>query len=612
MCGIVGYVGPREAVPVLLDGLRRLAYRGYDSAGVALLNGRGIATRKVSGELSRLEHLLRRRPVSGRVGIGHTRWATHGEPSERNAHPHTGCEGALAVVHNGIIENFSELRAALERRRHRFRSETDTETIVHTLEEQFRGDPVEAVRRSVRRLRGSFALQVLFRDWPEGIVAVRQGCPLIVGLGEEGELYCASDVPALLPYTRRVVYLQEGDLALLSRRGLRIFGADGRPRAFRAETVALDAASAEKGGFAHFMLKEIHEQPQAVADALRGRIDSIRGEVSLAELPFSRRQLRRFNRVVAIACGTAWHASLVAKQALEEFVGIPVQAEFSSEFRYGSPALDRDTLVLAISQSGETADTLAGVRLARERGAPVLGICNVAGSSLSREADGILYTRAGPEIGVASTKAYLTQLAAAILLSIGWGRVRGTLSQPRAREMVRALEQLPGMIRRVLADGERVRRLARRFVHPRYGNFMFVGRGYNYPTAFEGALKLKEISYRHAEGYGAGEMKHGPLALVDRHLPVMAVAVPGAVYEKTLSNLQEIRARGGCLIGVGVEGDERLGRIVRHRVVVPRTAEPLSPMLTVVPLQLFAYHLAVGLGRNVDRPRNLAKSVTVE
>ncbi|MBI4229647.1 MAG: glutamine--fructose-6-phosphate transaminase (isomerizing) [Planctomycetes bacterium] len=610
MCGIVAYVGYRPALPVLLAGLRRLEYRGYDSAGVALVRPGWIERHRVAGPLDGLVRATRRVDASATTGIGHTRWATHGAPTVENAHPHIDCHGTWAVLHTGIIETHEALRARLRRRGHRFRSQTDTEVIAHLLEDAPSQDPPKAVAWATARLEGSFSLEIVSARDPGRVVAVRLGSPLVVGLGV-GEQFIASDVPALLPFTRRVVYLEDAEQCEVTADGIRLERA-GRRRRMRIETLRVGETEAERSGYPHFMLKEIHEQPEAVAAALQGRIDLARAQVRLTEKGYGRIDPRRVRRVVAIGCGTALHAALVAKRSIEGLARVPVDVVAASEFRYGEPVLGPGTVVLAISQSGETADTLAGVRLARASRRPVLAIVNVPGSALTREADAVLPMRAGLEIGVASTKAYTSQLVMALLLALDWGRQRGTLSPSAARALLKGLVSLPGALRRTLGLSGTIRRAAQRFAKGHHGNFMFVGRGYNFATAFEGALKLKEITYRHAEGYGAGEMKHGPLALVDARLPVVAVAVRDTVRAKIASNIEEIRARGGNLLVVGTEGDHALARRAGVFFGIPDLPEPLTPVVAVVPLQLFAYHLAVALGRDVDRPRNLAKSVTVE
>ncbi len=607
MCGIVGYVGPRAALPILIGGLRRLEYRGYDSSGVVLLNGRGLEWEKSPGKLQALEERLRRRSFTGRTGLGHTRWATHGGANEPNAHPHFSCDRRIALVHNGIVENYSELKREL--RGHRFASETDTEVVAHLIE-KFHSedpDPLRAVRRAVGLLRGHFAFGAIFADHPDLLVGARLNCPLVVGLGE-GENFLSSDIAALLPHTRRVIPLEEGEIVRLDRRGVGVFDPELRRRSRVPLEVTWDAESAAKGGYPHFMLKEILQQSETVAAELSGRVEAEAGEVHFDRIGIGRETLRRLRRVTIVACGTAWHAGLVAKGALEELTRLPTEVGLASELRYGDTPFDRDTLTLAISQSGETQDTLAAVRSAQAAGSKTLAVTNVRGSTLSREADGVLYMRAGLEIGVAASKTYTSQLLNALLFAIHLGRLRGSLPRARARELLRDALTLPNKAKEVLENDRSIRRCAGRFL--RGFSYMYIGRRYNLATAYEGALKMKEISYLHAEGYGAGEMKHGPLALVDRRMTVVAIAPEGRVFEKMVSNMQEISARKGRLVAVVTRG--RPVPIAEEIFEIPPCEEMFSPVLAVLPLQLLAYHTAVGLGRDVDQPRNLAKSVTVE
>jgi glucosamine--fructose-6-phosphate aminotransferase (isomerizing) len=609
MCGIIGYIGSREAVPILLDGLRRLEYRGYDSAGVVTLDGRTLRCAKAPGKLSVLAGLLRTRPLAGRIGLGHTRWATHGAPTEANAHPHFSCDRAVALVHNGIIENADRLRDRLRRAGHVFRSQTDTEVLVHLVEDALDGDPAEAVRRAVAPVEGSYAVGVIFRDHPECLVAARHGSPLVLGLTPEASLM-ASDIPPLLPHTRRVIPLRDRELAVLRRDGVEVRDGAGRRVGRPVVAVGWDAAAAEKGGHPHFMIKEIHEQPRALAQFLADRFDAGRGEVRWGDLDPLRRALARVERVVLVACGTASHAALVGKAALEDLARVPAEVHLASEFRYGRPVIDRRTLVVAVSQSGETADTLAAVDLARGAGAAVLAVTNGVGSSITRMTRHILSLRAGPEIGVAATKTYTAQVAAVLWFALGFGRLRRVLGRARGRRLARALLALPRVVEGALAEDRSVRACAARFQGAK--SFMYIGRRYNLATAYEGALKLKEISYVHAEGYGGGEMKHGPLALVAPGYPTVAVAVAGPVYDKMLSNIEEIRARHGEVIAVGAAGDRRLRALADAYLPIPAVDEEVSPAAAIIPLQLLAYHIAVRLGRDVDQPRNLAKSVTVE
>ena len=616
MCGIVGYVGHDDALPIVLDGLRRLEYRGYDSAGVATIDG-GLSIVKRAGKLSELESVLNGgdRP-GGTIGMGHTRWATHGEPNDVNAHPHTDCDGRIAVIHNGIIENFAELRARLEKRGHRLVSDTDTECVAHLLEERFDGrDLVGAVRSVVRELEGAYAMVVLSLDRPDELVGVRVSSPLVVGMWDDGEAMLASDIPALLERGRgdgerpTIFPVEEGRLVSISRDGVAMFDLDGNPVEMRPLQVDWDVTRAQKGGFDDFMLKEIHDQPDAVRDTLVGRVGT-NGLLSLDELHVSADVLREVDKVFVIACGTAFHAGLVAKYAIEHWTRLPVEIEIASEFRYRDPVLGPDTLTLAVSQSGETIDTLEAMRHARRQGSQVIAVTNTVGSSLAREADGVLYTHAGPEIGVAATKTFATQMVALHLVSLYLAQVRGTMFPEEIADVVARMRELPGQIRRVLALDEQIRGLAERY-HDR-ADVLFIGRHTGYPVALEGALKLKEISYVHAEGYPAGELKHGPIALIEPGVPVVAVATECHVYQKMLSNIQEVRARGAAVLAVATEGDERIGDLAEDVLFVPRTPELLAPVVVVVPLQLFAYHVAKLRGADVDQPRNLAKSVTVE
>ncbi|MBI4569536.1 MAG: glutamine--fructose-6-phosphate transaminase (isomerizing) [Planctomycetes bacterium] len=633
MCGIIGYSGRRPAVPIILDGLRRLEYRGYDSAGVVVCGAERLLGEKERGRLDNLVRLLALRPLAATTGVGHTRWATHGPPSKENSHPHYSQDETFAVVHNGIIENFHDLRRGLERRGVRFRSQTDTEVIVHLIAQGYEGDLLEAFRRALEQLRGAYAVLLVSSRHPDEILAARHGSPLIVGVGE-GENFLASDVPAILPYTRRAIYLKENRVARVTPAGVEVYdlaatargrgartsdgdgAGDGAARAARLErssttrvvTIDLDIKAAEKEGFDHFMVKEIHEQPRAIEETMRGRVRG--GEVVFDDFPLSPARLRKFNRVSIIACGTAWHAGLVAKFAIEEFARMSVDAVISSEFRYANLVLGRRDLVIAVSQSGETADTLAGVREARRLGATVVTICNVVGSSIPRESNAVLYTHAGPEVAVASTKAYTTQMALLLLFALRLARARGAAPRDRVAAVLEQMRALPGMVRETIGNDRTIRQIAAKY-HKVY-NYLFVGRRYNYPTAFEGALKLKEISYIHAEGYQAGELKHGPIALVDGSFPTVAICVRSPVYEKMLSNIQEIKARGGLVLAVASKSDRRVSRLVDWLVRVPDTDECLSPILAVIPLQLLAYHVSVRRGLDPDRPRNLAKSVTVE
>jgi glutamine---fructose-6-phosphate transaminase (isomerizing) len=613
MCGIVGYVGKRDAVPVIVEGLRRLEYRGYDSAGVAVVTEGVLQRRRSVGKLRNLEESLRAEPLSGEFGLGHTRWATHGRPSEENAHPHQDCSGRLVVVHNGIIENYLPLKARLSAQGHRFVTQTDTEVVAHLVESHFKGSLEEAVRLATRELEGIYALVLMHRDEPQTLVAARLGPPLVVGLAE-GEHFLASDIPALLPYTRDFLFLDDGEVVTVTPGTVRLQGADGKPVERKPQRISWDPVQAEKGGYRHFMLKEIHEQPRAVRDTLLGRIGLEEGEVHLEELGAAAEALQRAERVVLLACGTSWHAALVGKFLLEQVSRVPAEVDYGSEFRYRTPLVGSGTLAVAISQSGETADTLAAFREAKRLGALPIAICNVQGSMITREAAGTLLTHAGPEIGVASTKAFTSQIVALSLLALHLGRLKGTLSADECRRLLESLARVPHLMEQALHSSALLEELSRSLVHAT--DFLFLGRGIHYPIALEGALKLKEISYIHAEGYPAGEMKHGPIALIDERLPVVALCPPGRTYEKMLSNVQEVKARGGRVLAVAAEGDTELRKILELPadvvIEVPRLDEVWSPLLMVVPLQLLAYHVAVRAGRDVDQPRNLAKSVTVE
>ena len=607
MCGIVGYVGSETALPVILEGLRRLEYRGYDSAGVALLDGE-VAVVKRAGKLAELERALAEEGApTGHIGVGHTRWATHGEPNDRNAHPHLDCRGRIAVIHNGIIENFHELRADLEKRGHVLRSETDTEVVAHLIEEQ-EGSLASSVRAAVRQLRGAYALVVCSADEPDVIVGVKVSSPLVVGLGE-GESILASDIPAVLERTRSVLPIEEGELVEVRADGVTLTDLEGGPRRRDPLTVEWDVGRAQKGGYDDFMLKEINEQPSAIRDTLVGRVDE-RGALSLDELHLDPDVLREISKVFVVACGTAFHSGLVAKYAIEHWTRLPVEIEIASEFRYRDPVLGPDTLTVAVSQSGETIDTLEAARHARHQGSRVIAITNTVGSSLSREADGVLYTHAGPEIGVAATKTFATQMVAQHLTALYLAQVRGSMFPEEIAQFVQRMHELPAKVQQALGLEHQVDGIAEDYRDAR--DVLFIGRHTGYPAALEGALKLKEISYIHAEGYPAGELKHGPIALVEPGVPVVAVATECHVHPKMLSNIQEVRARGADVIAVATEGDEDVAALAKHVLYVPRTQELFSPVLVSVPLQLLAYRIAKLRGCDVDQPRNLAKSVTVE
>jgi glucosamine--fructose-6-phosphate aminotransferase (isomerizing) len=611
MCGIVGYVGPRQCVELIVSGLRKLEYRGYDSAGVAAIGPAGLKVVRAKGKLQNLVDKLVGEPLAGTTGIGHTRWATHGRPSDENAHPHA--YRGVAVVHNGIVENHLQLRAELGADGHAFSSETDTEIIAHLVSAALTAgapDLLSAVRTALKRLRGTYAIAVVAEAWPGEVVAAKNASPLVIGYGV-GENFLASDVPAILQHTRRVVYLEEGEVARLTAGRVELSTLDGTPVERTPRTIDWSTVAAEKDGHKHFMHKEIHEQPRAVADTLRGRISLEQGDVLLDGLSLDEGWVRGLDRLTIVACGTSWHAGLAGRLMIEGLARLPVEVELASEFRNRDPLVGPKVLTLAISQSGETADTLAAVKVARARGSRAFAICNVVGAAIPRECDGgTLFTRAGPEIGVASTKAFTTQLAALFLLAVKLGRLRGTLSPPQAREQLEALCQLPKLMEQVVKAEASVLPMARRCATAR--DVLFLGRGAQHPVALEGALKLKEISYIHAEGYAAGEMKHGPIALIDENLPVVVLATREPAYEKTLGNMEEVRARGGQVFAVVSEGDVHAASLAQLAIAVPETAPLLAPLLTCIPLQFLAYHVADLKGTDVDQPRNLAKSVTVE
>ena len=608
MCGIVGYIGERNVVPILMEGLKKLEYRGYDSAGLAVLDGGTVNIRRCEGKLSRLGDLISEQPLAGVLGVGHTRWATHGRPSETNAHPHL--HGDVAVVHNGIIENYLEIKEELRKLGHTFRSETDTEIVAHLIDHLCREHPLEeAARLALTRIRGSFGLGIVHRGRPDLLVGARKESPLIVGYGE-GEYFIASDVPALLEHTRKVSYLDDGEIAYLTRDGIRITDLEGNTVDKEIHHVAWDPVMAQKAGYKHFMLKEIFEQPRAVIDTFRGRISLDQGRVVLPDLPFDSGDVAGFKKIFIVACGTSYHAGLVGKFMIEELSRIPVEVDLGSEFRYRDPILDRDTLLVLISQSGETADTLAAMREGQSKGARTLAICNVVGSSLSRSVEGIIYTQAGPEIGVASTKAFTTQLTCLYLLALHLAAERGRMDAETGRRHIEDLMRLPGRMEEALEQEERIKEIARQFHES--ANCLYLARGINYPLALEGALKLKEISYIHAEGYPAGEMKHGPIALIDEHMPVVVCAPSGKVMEKSLSNIEEVKARAGRVIALTEVDNEPVIGKADETIFIPAASEILMPIVLALPLQLLAYHVAVIRGTDVDQPRNLAKSVTVE
>ena len=624
MCGIVGYVGKKSVVPIIIEGLRRLEYRGYDSAGIAVAgNGEGLQLRRAEGKLRNLEEAIRLKPLDGTYGIGHTRWATHGRPTEENAHPHRDCTGKIVVVHNGIVENYLSLKKKLTEEGHKFTTETDTEIIAHLIEKYsastgngHRRSLEDAVRQAIKQLTGVFALAVISTDDPNKIVAARNGPPAVVGLGND-EYFVASDVPAILYHTRDIFFLADGDMAIVTADGVKLTDFDGKPVRRQIQHVTWDPILAEKGGFKHFMLKEIYEQPRAVRDTTLGRVSQETGHIFLDQMEITEAEFRTAKKINIIACGTSWHAGQAGKFMIETLARVPVEVDYASEWRYRNPIVDAETITLVISQSGETADTIAAQREAKTRGSKTLAICNVVGSMITREAQGTIYTHAGPEIGVASTKAFTGQLTALYIFAMYLAQVRGVMSAEQARTAMLELTRIPGKLETILTHDEACDDLAKRYqkVH----DFLFLGRGIHYPIALEGALKLKEISYIHAEGYPAGEMKHGPNALIDENLPVVVIATrdvnnPGSVlrYEKTISNLKEVKARSGVVIALATEGDEEIKEAADHILYVPAAPEELSPILEIVPLQLLAYHIAVRRGCDVDQPRNLAKSVTVE
>jgi len=609
MCGIVGYIGGREAAPIILENLRKLEYRGYDSAGIAVLSDGQVTIRRCEGKLKNLEEILLRRAIRGKVGIGHTRWATHGRPSETNAHPHRA--GDVVVVHNGIIENYLELKERLLKKGARFESETDTEIVAHLVDEKIQkgADFLTAVRRSLREIHGSYALLFLNQRSPERLIVAKNSTPIVIGWGQ-GETFVASDIPALLDYTRKVTFLEDGEVGEVTREGFRIVDGGGKTVRRPFKEITWDTVAARKGGYRHFMLKEIHEQPKALADTFRGRISLREGEVSLEGIDLRASEVKKIERIHLVACGTAWHAALVGKFMLEEIAQIPAEADYGSEFRYRSPLIDSRSLLLLISQSGETADTLAAVDMARAKKGRVISICNVVDSSLARKSDGVLYTHAGPEISVASTKAFSTQLTALYLLAIGLGRLSGRLKRAEAKRLLEDLMHLPHWVEEALKLEDPLEDLARDLNSA--SDFLYLGRGINYPIALEGALKLKEISYIHAEGYPAGEMKHGPIALIDEKMPVVVLLPKDRYFPKTLGNLKEVESRGGKVIVLTDQSDSPVEAAAYRVFTVPKASHFLTPVVLTIPLQLIAYHLAVQRGTDVDQPRNLAKSVTVE
>jgi glutamine---fructose-6-phosphate transaminase (isomerizing) len=612
MCGIVGYIGPQQAYPILIKGLHRLEYRGYDSAGVALLNG-SMRVYKKAGKVSELEAFAKNKDLEGTIGIGHTRWATHGEPNDRNAHPHLSQSGNLAIIHNGIIENYDSLKEELLERGHTFTSDTDTEVLIHLIEEIQNVENVdvpEAVRMALNEVVGAYAILILSKDDPDKLIAARKGSPLVIGIGEK-EFFIASDATPIIEYTKNVVYLNDEEIATVTRDGeLSIKTNGNKIKTPYIQELELKLEMLEKGGFEHFMLKEIYEQPNSILDSLRGRLNAAKGIVALGGIKDYEKRFINAKHLTAIACGTSWHAAIVGEYLIEDLARIPVEVEYGSEFRYRHPVINTDDLIIAISQSGETADTLAAIELAKSKGALIYGICNVVGSSIARATHAGSFTHAGPEIGVASTKAFTAQVAVLTLFALNLAHKKGTISESRFQQLANELEKIPEKAKEVLKTDAAVEKIAREFKNAR--NFLYLGRGYNFPVALEGALKLKEISYIHAEGYPAAEMKHGPIALIDEDMPVVVLATNKSAYDKIVSNIQEVKARKGIVIAIVTEGDEIIKDLADYVIEVPETEEPLTPLLTVIPLQLLAYHIAVMRGCNVDQPRNLAKSVTVE
>jgi glucosamine--fructose-6-phosphate aminotransferase (isomerizing) len=608
MCGIVGYVGPRQAAEILIAGLKRLEYRGYDSAGIAVVNGDGLTIQKQAGKLSVLEKSLTGHVPHGTLGIGHTRWATHGAPNTRNAHPHTDQSGRIALIHNGIIENSSVIRKALEQRGHTFKSETDTEVLAHLVGECYEGNLEEAVAAALREVDGAYGIAVISADEADTVVAARKGSPLLVGVGD-GEWFVASDASAILAHTRSVVYLDDGEMVVLNRDGYHVRDLAATRIEKPVRQIDWDLSTIERGGYAHFMLKEIFEQPESVRNTMRGHLLEDEGTARVTGLNLTDDDIKRITRVVITACGTSWHSGLIGEHLIEEWARMPVEVEYASEFRYRNPVIDDKTLVIGISQSGETADTLAAIREAKRRGARTIGVVNVVGSTIAREVDGGIYLHAGPEVGVASTKAFTSQVTALALIALRFARLRN-LSILQGREIIQALHAIPDHIQNILDRAKDVETLAERFGQA--DNMLYLGRGVNFPVALEGALKLKEISYVHAEGYPAAEMKHGPIALIDDQMPVVFIAPGDAVHGKIVSNIEEVRARGGQVVALVNEGDKEIARLAAATFAIPETIGILTPLLTVIPLQLYSYYVALGRGCNVDQPRNLAKSVTVE
>ncbi len=611
MCGIVGYIGFREAYPIIIKGLQRLEYRGYDSAGVALLNGE-MRIYKKQGKVSELEAFVADQPTSATLGMGHTRWATHGAPSDRNSHPHTSNNGKLSIIHNGIIENYSSIKEEMIKRGHVFNSDTDTEVLIHLIEdiqEKTKQSLDESVRIALKEVVGAYAIVVVSKDHPDEIIAARKGSPMVIGVGE-GEYFIASDASPIIEYTKNVIFLNDSEMAIVKRDSLVIKTIDNVVQDPYIHELELQLEMIEKGGYEHFMLKEIYEQPRSIYDSMRGRINSKDGFIGLSGLNEYEEKFKNAERILIVACGTSWHAGLVAEYLIEDYARIPVEVEYASEFRYRNPIITEKDIVIAISQSGETADSLAAIELAKSKGATIFGICNVVGSSIPRASNAGAYTHAGPEIGVASTKAFTAQVTILTLLAWSIGQKKGAIKKTRLMELLSALEAIPAKVEKALQSNEEIKAIAERFKDAH--NFLYLGRGYNFPVALEGALKLKEISYIHAEGYPAAEMKHGPIALIDENMPVVVVATKGTILEKIISNIQEVKARKGVIIAIVTEGDEEVRKMADYVIEIPETEECLVPLLATIPLQLLSYHIAIMRGCNVDQPRNLAKSVTVE
>jgi len=608
MCGIVGYIGPREVTPVLIEGLKRLEYRGYDSAGIAVIKDRKIIVTKTKGKVSQLENLLETSNGNAKCGIAHTRWATHGEPNNINAHPHTDCREEIAIVHNGIIENYTTLKKFLQEKGHSFRSETDSEVLAHLIEEYFNGNLLEATMLALADVEGTYGIAVISSKEPDKLVIARKGSPLIIGKGRN-ENFIASDVAAVLRYTNEIIYLEDGEIAEITASDIKVKTGNNIEVRKKAQQILWTLDMIEKGGFPHFMLKEIFEQPNSLSNTMRGRLNLEEGTARLDGLLPYIDKLKKANRIIITACGTSWHAGLIGEYLIEEIAGIPVEVEYASEFRYRSPVIIEGDVVFVISQSGETADTLGALREAKRKGATVLGICNVVGSTIAREADAGVYIHAGPEIGVASTKAFTSQVMVLIMIALMLGRMK-TLPLEVGRKIVSALNEIPELVQKVLDQNESIKRVSHKFF--KTNNALYLGRGYNFPVALEGALKLKEISYIHAEGYPAAEMKHGPIALIDKNMPTVVIATRDAVYEKIVSNIEEVKARKGRILSIVTKGDEKIKELSDEIIEVPETITFISPIINVIPLQLISYHVAVERGCNVDQPRNLAKSVTVE